>query len=178
MELGVDIAMKMGLRAGLLLIASFFILHVCAYSGYSTAGWLYSPIPLIFMILAQKEYAKRNDGLRISFGTSYRLSFLTNVAAQAIYSIVIYVTGTWFMNESILKYYVAEVRYEIEHNPKAITDDFGKVIMEALDYITLENLVLTDFIVKSIIGIFISLILAFIFKRKATVVPENNTEND
>lgn len=161
-----QLPLRYGAYSGLAMFAAFVAFYYFGYMPLGKISWLAVWIPLLFMYFTIKDFKQDFGGGYISFGIAYRLGFRTAMLSAAIGSTLSYSFAHWFTGNKLLLWYKQEINENMQEAPDALRNFFGGEGMRALDNMSVGSLMLSDYFVKIIGGVFSALLLAAILQSK------------
>lgn len=162
-------ALNYGAISGISSFAFFVILYILGASPLGPASWLGAWIPVLFMIMATRQYRDHENGGFISYWTAYRAGFLTAACGAFLFALLLYVFGKVIVPD-FLSDYLAESLEAIEQSRKLTEDMFGENIYDEavrnLEKMTLSRVAAQEFFSKSFGGLLVAFLTAAVLQKK------------
>lgn len=167
----ISVPRKFGSLGGSLSIILFLILYFAGKNPLILSRQIdigYIIIALIFIFFSIKEFRDNSNNGVLRFWQGIIVGFLTYLLISIIYAFFIIIFIEWIDNEPLIDYKNDSINFLMEHKQTFI-EELGKenfeVAITEMKQMTSLKISYSHFLQKTIIGLFLTVILSVILRR-------------
>lgn len=159
------VPMSYGFYGGLLGFGFYLLLLFSGNSPWSQSSWMGAWIPAVSAFFVIKKVKLLNADSFFPFSSIFRVAWITILFQAIFYNVITLIFGV-LLGDSALEMYKLEVIENAAQIKNVYGDELTDSMLAEMENITVFSLAFTDFILKIIGGVIVSLILAGILKEK------------
>jgi hypothetical protein len=164
-------AMKYGAFSGLSTFIVAVILYIIGKNPLGTLSWFGFWIPILFIVLGIQYHRDKDLGGFINYGRGVGTGFLITLFSAIFFCAVMYMFFAFFATD-VLEIHKAESVDALERSKSFLGDTWYDRGMEAIEKMTVGDMVLGEFQRKIIGGTILSLIIAAFLVKKKSIFEE------
>lgn len=169
------VLLNYGTMAGIAGFVAFAFYYAMGYNPIGNISWLTAWIPIVFIYLGTKNHREQMLGGSMTFGQGFLAGMLITLIWATLAGMLAYLFGA-VIDSSFVELAQEEAYEQIEQARGFMGDNLVEVALSEVEKMTLGSMIQGDVFNKLFGGVFISLIIAAINKRKVDFF-ESTEEN-
>jgi len=163
-------ALLFGLTGGFLAILQFLTLHFLDRNPLLTGKIFDIVLLLLILFFAIRYFRDYENGLRLEFLEGLKVGLLTSAILGLVSALFVFIFLT-FINPGVMEAYKAErIDFLITNQDKVLENikpELFEKTIEEIKSISIKDLVMDEILRKTIIGLFLSIVLAIFLRKKS-----------
>lgn len=152
-------ALHYGVLSGLTYFVFYLLLYLTGMNVFGMAGFLGIWIPVVFIILATRNYRESQPGLQLRYGQAFAVGIFTTLFSSSLFGLCYYIFGTLYATD-LLELYRIQAELSLEEGKNILSENMMDLAMEGIENTTMSSLSFSESFNKLLWGGVVSLITA------------------
>ena len=171
----IRIQLNYGTIAGLLTFAAFLVFYFAGYNPLGAIKWLSLVFPIVLILMGVRKVRDAEfDGI-LSFRKGLSIGWFITMIYASLVGMLIYLYGM-LISDEFCQLHISETVAGLETAREILGSEQVDEAIQQMKDSTLADIAFGDFSSKMLGGLFISLIIAAILRKRAPKLPHEATE--
>lgn len=162
----IRITLHYGVLSGLTYFVFYLLLYLTGMNVFGMAGFLGIWIPVVFIILATRNYRESQPGIQLRYGQAFAAGVFTTLFSSSLFGLCYYLLGTLYATD-LLDLYRAQAELSLEEGKSILSENMMELAMEGIENTTMSSLSFSESFNKLLWGGMVSLITAAFLRGNA-----------